>query len=146
MVSIADIAFPQTSLSQKTNIDITAYQADLAHYIRKRPSRKMRVIKNFLDENLRDPNQHIQGIERDLTYLHSKFREEQNAMRKLNKLNMLKLKPRGTSKKKKKTQTEPSQFKEYSEYLEQFADKDCNLLRRYNLNLELMLRSLREFS
>lgn len=128
MVSIADISFPQTSLSQKTNIDITAYQADLAHYIRKRPTRRMRVIKNFLEDNLRDPNQHIEGIDRELSYLYSKFCEEQNAMRKLNRMNTLKIKPKSINK-KKKTSTEVSGFKEYSDYLEQFADKDCNLLQ-----------------
>jgi len=77
MISISDIPFPRSCPDENMNIELVRYRTELQHFVRKKPTRKMRIVKQFLDVNLKDPDQDAQVLERELSALYNRFRDEQ---------------------------------------------------------------------
>jgi len=77
MISIADIPFPRSCHDENFNIELVRYRTELQHFVRKKPTRQTRVVKRFLDINLKDPDQDAQVLERELSTIYNRFRDEQ---------------------------------------------------------------------
>lgn len=77
MIAISDIPFSHSSQDENIHLALGSYKSDLVHFIRKKPTRKMRIVKKFLDANLKDPDKDAQILDRELSSLYGKYHDEQ---------------------------------------------------------------------
>jgi len=78
MLVISDIQVHKASTELRKNIEISRYKTDLAHFMRIKPTRKMRIVKGFLDVHLRNRDQDVNRLDKDLSLLYSRFHDQQN--------------------------------------------------------------------
>lgn len=135
--------FPKSNQS----FDVPHRKLDTVHYIRKKPTKKMKRVKNFLDKQELNNDLNKVQLDQNLSELFSKF-DHLKRVRDANREKRMKRRALKSVPLQKNFTTDMTNFLEYHEYVEMFAKPESNLWEKIRpkpgQNAETFIRVYKE--